>query len=892
MFSSAARLSPRCRSTQTVSDGILGNVPLSRCMSVRRESMSQSLHPEEFLERFGLAEFRLGQRDVIAAVLEGADCLCIMPTGGGKSLCYQLPSIARDGVTLVVSPLIALMKDQVDTLQARGIRADFINSSLSTSDQAARLTRLSDGQYDLLYVAPERFRSPRFLEALKKTPLQLLAIDEAHCISEWGHDFRHDYARLGEYRRRLGNPQTIALTATATSDVRDDVVCQLDLESPRIFVAGFARDNLHYTVQTHHSKQDKQRALLDFLSDTPGSGIIYASTRKGCEEVKEFVTENSRRSAAVYHGGMMPDDRRRIQEQFMQGKVEMVAATNAFGMGIDKADVRFVAHFNIPGSLEAYYQEAGRAGRDGLPSKCLLLHSPKDRFIQEFFIDSAHPPREVIAQVYEYLRLHPNDPIELTQQELKEQLGLSISTEGVGTCERLLEKCDVLERLEPNRNMAAARIETDAPSLAELLPSQAQVRRRVAGALESLIGPRRYELVYFHPRELAELSGLELSSVTRALRELTKLDGIDYVPPFRGRAVHMLRRDLSFHQLDIDYQELEQRREASLQKLDRVIRFAQTRGCRQLEILRYFGETTDRACGHCDNCDSRSPAAKQSGSKPAVDVAVVPDALREVARMVLSGVARTNGRFGKQLVAAMLCGSKSAKVLRWKLDQLSTFGLLDDFTQPEVTQIIDALIEVGMVEQSEVDRFRPTIRITELGTKVMRGDQPLGGHLSIASSIEQKIAIKYARWQKTARSAPADRADAVDATRTSIGAPQPPKIARGGKGDDIAIRPNHYWTWRLLHDGYTAEQCASIRQVSPQVVCDHLVQAAENGLDVQLSWLLSSIQIEWLDQQLPSGTSRPERSLLSNLPGDLRPEHVELFLKCRSQRLVADKSNA
>ncbi|MCA9263855.1 MAG: RecQ family ATP-dependent DNA helicase, partial [Planctomycetales bacterium] len=236
---------------------------------------------EEFLGDFGLSGFRPGQRDVILAVLAGQDCLCIMPTGGGKSLCYQLPAVARDGLTIVVSPLIALMKDQVDSLKEKGIRAEFINSSIPTGEQEHRLSELEEGTYDLLYVAPERFRSQRFVEILKRRTVALLAIDEAHCISEWGHDFRHDYARLGQFRRRIGNPPTIALTATATPDVQEDVVRQLELHEPQVFVAGFARANLRFSVDICSNRVEKLTRLHEFLRHQPGAGIIYAATRKG-----------------------------------------------------------------------------------------------------------------------------------------------------------------------------------------------------------------------------------------------------------------------------------------------------------------------------------------------------------------------------------------------------------------------------------------------------------------------------------------------------------------------------------------------------------------------------------------------------------------------------------
>ncbi len=259
---------------------------------------------ESYLPRFGLSSFRHGQKEVISTVLAGRDCLCVMPTGGGKSLCYQLSAMVLDGLTLVVSPLIALMKDQVDQLQSRGLPVLFVNSTLSMDEQYARLDRMAAGQFRLVYVAPERFRSGRFLEAVRSIGLKLLAVDEAHCISEWGHDFRPDYARLGYFRKLLGNPTTIALTATATDRVRRDIIEQLALHDPKSFFAGFERPNLFYEVQCPAKERQKADLLVRFLAETPGSGIIYASTRKRTEEVAAMVAGQTRRTVKVYHAGL------------------------------------------------------------------------------------------------------------------------------------------------------------------------------------------------------------------------------------------------------------------------------------------------------------------------------------------------------------------------------------------------------------------------------------------------------------------------------------------------------------------------------------------------------------------------------------------------------------
>ena len=396
-------------------------------------------HIEEQLAAFALDSFRPGQKEVITAILSGQDCLCIMPTGGGKSLCYQLPAIIQEGVTLVVSPLIALMKDQVDAMRELGIRATLINSTLDVGEQNSRLAEMARSRYDLVYIAPERLRNPRFLEAVADTSVQMLAVDEAHCISQWGHDFRPDYARLGEFRKRLGDPPTIALTATATPTVRKDIMKLLALRRPSVFITGFARPNLHFEVISAWNNGVKDEALLDFLHETPGAGIIYASTRRRCDELAELLRTVIERKIGIYHAGMLLEDRREVQEAFMRGDTQIIVATNAFGMGIDKADLRFVVHYNMPGSLEAYYQEAGRAGRDGDPSRCLLLYTSSDRHIQEFFIENAYPSRDDSRPRLPISVCADEDPIEITQQDLKERLSLEIGGEGIGACEQLLE---------------------------------------------------------------------------------------------------------------------------------------------------------------------------------------------------------------------------------------------------------------------------------------------------------------------------------------------------------------------------------------------------------------------------------------------------------------------
>ncbi len=344
---------------------------------------------------FGFADFRLGQPEVISAILDGQPTLAVMPTGAGKSVCYQVPALVLDGLTIVVSPLISLMKDQVDALNARGIPATFINSSLTGDERAERMGRVRRGDVRLLYVAPERFRLDGFVNALAQVKIALFAVDEAHCMSQWGYDFRPDYQRLDQAIAAVRPERIAAFTATASREVRQDIVAGLSLTDPRIFVAGFARRNLVLRVVPIAKMAEKELVLREVLDRVGPAGIVYAATRKSVEEVFRKLCSLGVR-CTYYHGGLDEAQRKAAQEAFMRGEADVVVATNAFGMGIDKADVRFVVHWELPGSLEADYQEAGRAGRDGKLSECVLLFTYADVRIQEFFIDrqDANPDPE------------------------------------------------------------------------------------------------------------------------------------------------------------------------------------------------------------------------------------------------------------------------------------------------------------------------------------------------------------------------------------------------------------------------------------------------------------------------------------------------------------------
>ena len=346
-------------------------------------------------QKFGFDEFRLSQEEVCRAVAGGEDALLVMPTGAGKSLCYQLPGIARGGTTLVISPLVALIDDQVSKLKVRGFRAEQIHSGRSREDSRNACIRYLQGELDFLFIAPERLGIRGFPEMLQKRKPALIAVDEAHCISQWGHDFRPDYRRLGERLEGLRPSPIIALTATATPVVQDDIIRQLRIPKAKRFIQGFRRTNI--AIEVHEvSPSLRSQACHEFLSETPA--IIYATTRKAAEELASDLKRRFR--AECYHAGMAPEARDDVQKRFLAGEFRVIVATVAFGMGIDKADIRTVIHAGLPGSVEGYYQEIGRGGRDGKPSKAVLLHSFADQKTHEFFLERDYPESEILKRIY------------------------------------------------------------------------------------------------------------------------------------------------------------------------------------------------------------------------------------------------------------------------------------------------------------------------------------------------------------------------------------------------------------------------------------------------------------------------------------------------------------
>jgi ATP-dependent DNA helicase RecQ len=684
--------------------------------------------PLEALQRFfGYPAFRPGQEEIIASALSGQDTLVVMPTGGGKSLCYQVPALLCEGVTIVVSPLIALMKDQVDALELRGVRATTINSMLGFGEVQQRMTDIRYGLYSLVYVAPERFESKAFLELLKGIRIALFAVDEAHCISEWGHDFRPSYMKLRDALEMFNRPPVVALTATATPYVQEDIITQLGLVSPRRFVRGFDRPNLSYNVIQSTDKDGDLRVILRREMGREGSSIVYCGTRKTVEGVGMMLHAEGL-PVTVYHAGMPDADRHIAQDSFIAGRARIIVATNAFGMGIDKANVRHVVHYDMPGSIEAYYQEAGRGGRDGAPSDCTLLYNGRDRRLQEFFIRTSFPDRQEIEPVYDALW----DSLQIAVGMRYEGIfvpaiqGLAARSKvhpvALQSILGILEKSGVLRRIKAER-LASVKFIADSQEIQSYYRRTRDEDRKqtIIALLRTLGGAALGQETLFNPDEMIRKHGLTMESFDRGMRGLMMGRLLQYTPPSPGAGYQFIAERLAARKIPIDEGALEKGRDRALLKLDAVERYIRTVGCRRDFILEYFhAEHEESGCGRCDNCRRAPQAGSLAGSPAGTSAGSVklrPQVTRAIELMV-AAVYELGGRFGKMTVVDVLRGQRNKTIDRFELQGYHRFGELHDMDRGELSRIADALVDHGLIEVSAT--LMPTVRVTPAGEKSIR----------------------------------------------------------------------------------------------------------------------------------------------------------------------------
>ncbi|MEX0646789.1 MAG: ATP-dependent DNA helicase RecQ [Balneolaceae bacterium] len=587
---------------------------------------------EKALKKYwGYDTFRPGQDKAVQSVLDGKNTLVLFPTGGGKSLCYQVPALVLDGLTVVISPLVALMQDQVDQLKQLGIRATFINSTLPGYEVEQRLVNARNGMYKMLYIAPERLASDRWKIEQPQLNIKLIAVDEAHCVSEWGHDFRPSYRNI---REEVGDTEDgirwMALTATATPEVRKDLLKSLKFSDVNVITGGFKRPNLHWWVNETPKKDEVLKKAVS-RGVKMGSGIVYSGTRRDCEKWANYFTRNGIESKP-YHAGLSSEDREKIQNQWVKGEVPLVVATNAFGMGIDKPDCRFVVHYTLPFTLEAYYQEAGRAGRDGETSYPVLIFKESDRDRLKARILRSYPEYDVLQKVYNGIC----DELELATGSIQEKPELvdyshvakraGVSENVLPTALQVLQRLEVLELIELHEPYIGIHFTVTLEYLREFIDQAAAGKADFLDTLYRQFGPAAFtDYHYLRTSYIQEKLGVNENQLMKALRVFADHDQILEVNR-QGKRPLVKLLEARMQKLQIDHHKAYHYRDVLLKKLDYMARYAATNQCRDVFLRHYFGETDKESCGNCDNCLKNDKIRKSISKK---EISSIKSVLKE-----------------------------------------------------------------------------------------------------------------------------------------------------------------------------------------------------------------------------------------------------------------------
>jgi ATP-dependent DNA helicase RecQ len=658
--------------------------------------------PEQCLnEYFHFNSFRPGQREIIQSIIEHNNTLVVMPTGGGKSLCYQLPALMLNGTAIIISPLIALMKDQHDALMDLNFPATYINSSLSMEESSERLRSVINGDYKLVYIAPERLANEYFLRILEQLNVSFLAVDEAHCISEWGHDFRPAYLNIAKALQSVNIPNVVALTATATPEVQQDIITALGMENTAVFVKGFDRANLIYNTENISKVAQKNERILEIINKTKtGSTIIYCGSRSKTEQTFALLRDNGIK-ATYYHAGLNPAQRKQNQDLFINDYVKVIVATTAFGMGIDKPDVRNIIHINIPGSIEQYYQEAGRGGRDGNPSNCYLLYDYSDIKLQEFFIETAHPTKADFERVYNYLYKQDSRVLTVTAKDIAADLLMK-----EGTLQTILKRFRSLKILDKALSATSGKIKflytrNALSTILKDLPSNtsqvldALIRTYTDEIVEQYMLLDKTKVIFKHQ--------LNPNSFDEALADLVMRSLIELQDEIPTNAIILLKEKMNFDELGINFTFQERHRLYALKKLHQMMEYAQTAQCKRNYILDYFADKSYvGGCGKCSACIER----KKPINKEDIEI-----------QFVLSAAAELNGRFGRVTLAKYLLGDKKdSNVEKYSLTKGKYFAKLNSLKIGVIYKVIDKCIGQGLLNRTS-GKY-PMIEITHDGVLV------------------------------------------------------------------------------------------------------------------------------------------------------------------------------
>jgi ATP-dependent DNA helicase RecQ len=659
------------------------------------------------------------------------------------------------------------------------------------------------------------------MEGIQSCRVSLFAVDEAHCVSEWGHDFRPDYLRLKGVAEKLNHPPVAALTATATPDVRRDIITQLGLRQPVTFVAGFDRPNLRFHVKRVEGESDKIDAILGVLRKKAQRGIIYAATRKNVETLTEALQSHGYKVGG-YHAGMGMESRKIVQDRFMDGTLPVVVATNAFGMGIDKADLRFVVHYDIPGSLEAYYQEVGRGGRDGKPAACLLLFNYADTFTQEFFIDGSYPPRDMIERTYEVLCGIGTDEIEMTQKALAERLGRTKSNEmAVSSCLKILEKAGTIERGSEGEHQARVTLRVEPEELRRQIVEKSKYQKEIVDYCLDVLDGSKDKTLLVDLDVMAENLNLAPEQLRRHFSTLHQAGSMEYRPPFRGRGLKILSR-VPVSKLNINFQEIERRSLFEREKLRRMIDYAYTDQCLRRYILEYFGERIARnSCDNCSNC-------------------------------LDEGETHTSMTF-----------TRKERIIKGKLPENSDLPCHED---------LFASLKEMRLKLARASNLPPFVIFHDQTLRAIsqRLPQTTFELLAIKGCGEYKVSVYGDQTLEVIRAYLKSYPEAKPLREPGGSATIRPILKKTSGGSTVEI------TWMLWEKGGTLEEIARKRGLTPSTIAEHLVQLIDEGRSVDLNRILSKERIVLIEGAIGRAGSERLAPIKPLLPQDVSYDEIRL----------------